>query len=146
MACNSCKLARIKHQIAQRHKLAQAKAESERKAKEKALAAENIYALTSEEEKVMEPEAVASASENVVDELVEERIFEETVEEAPKKRSYKKKEVVEDSASAEEHAEAPAEKAVPVEVLNVEIPTKESAPAVEEETAPEEAVLERENF
>ena len=60
MACNSCKLARIKRQIEQRRKLAEmrAKAEAEKKKKEEALAANNVSVLTPAEEKIMGPNAI----------------------------------------------------------------------------------------
>ena len=142
MACNSCKLARIKRQIEQRRKLAEmrAKAEAEKKKKEEALAAKNVYILTPEEEKIMGPNAIDPVAALTAEVPAEEAT---EVEEAPKKRSRKKKEVIEEAQevvpvgepielehSFEEEKESVSEEVVEVETEAEPIPEE----ILEEET------------
>lgn len=131
MACNSCKLARIKRQIEQRRKLAEmrAKAEAEKKKKEEALAVKNVYVLTPEEEKIMGPNAIDPVAALTVEVPAEEAT---EVEEAPKKRSRKKKEVVEEAQEA-----APIEELVELEHSFEEEKEPVSEEAVEAETEAE---------
>lgn len=131
MACNSCKLARIKRQIEQRRKLAEmrAKAEAEKKKEEEALAAKNVYVLTPEEEKIMGPNAIDPVAALTVEVPAEEAT---EVEEAPKKRSRKKKEVVEEAQEV-----APVEEPVELEHSFEEEKEPVSGEAVEAETEAE---------
>ena len=131
MACNSCKLARIKRQIEQRRKLAEmrAKAEAEKKKKEEALAAKNVYVLTPEEEKIMRPNAIDPVAVLTVEVPMEGPA---EVEEAPKKRSRKKKEIVEEPQEV-----APIEESVELEPPLEEEKEPVSEEAVEAETEAE---------
>lgn len=132
MACNSCKLARIKRQIEQRRKLAEmrAKAEAEKKKKEEAFAVKNVYVLTPEEEKIMGPNAIDPVAVLTVEVPVEESA---EVEEASKKRSRKRKEIIEEAREV-----VPIEESVELEhpLEEEKEPVSEEAVEVETEAEP----------